>query len=752
MLGPLRNPNKIFKWITAKIRSMRTKRGITTSQALISVVVIVILAAAGLYVGLSVSVKPSTLTVTQTSTSVTTATTVSTVSSTTTSSTTTPHVTPSTFTYEAAETIQSLDPSVSFFSYDYNIMQNVYEPLLWFNGTSGTSVIPWLAKGYTQSADLKTYNFTLRSGVVFADGEPVNSTSVYFALNRILVEDGSTPTGHGTQASFLLWGLVNSSLSSTLCSCSQTYNKNYVDAVLAQNFVQVTGPLTFTIHVKNPSVAFAFILAGDMNSVPLPPNYVMQQDLALWKVSSTGYKLPYPTLSGSTTTQIRQYFYDEAATCDTGITPSGCGTTYLDGSANGAKAGTGPYVIQSVNPTTNTIVITANPNYWGGPYQFLGGQKITPKIQTVVFKFVPDQTTREIDLQNAAKSGLALAIDVEAPNLYDVADRGAWLKQSKLVSVLQGVSIFGPFTTYNVQFIHWVTNVTNPLTGNFYKFQPFADRRLRLAFSDAVNMTLMNAQFGNNLGVVANTAIPPGLPPVGTYNPSLKPAYSFNPGEVQRLLLDAMQHPLSTFHFLNGTLARKGLFDNTFGCATLSSSGTCSNPVPQTIQLYVPTGDTFDEQIFTQIAGVINNASGTYNMGLQAQVVPLPSGQLLSDLGHLYSYEFGWIDDYPWVLDFLSPMYAPSGTYTGPDGWNIPLEGTLINKAVTASAAGNLTGLVSISNQMSQIANNAVIDLWTNYPYTFIVMTSNVQGFFWNPSLSTAAAGGVGPEYFATLY
>src|SRR6185437_2079312 len=105
---------------------------------------------------------------------------------------------PTTFTYEAAETPEYLDPGVAYFSYDYNIYQNVYEPLVWYNGTCSTCIIPWLAQGYNVSADLKTYTFTLRQGITFADGEPFNSTAVYFTLNRLLTFDGSTPNAHGT--------------------------------------------------------------------------------------------------------------------------------------------------------------------------------------------------------------------------------------------------------------------------------------------------------------------------------------------------------------------------------------------------------------------------------------------------------------------------------------------------------------------------------------------------------------------------
>jgi len=60
--------------------------------------------------------------------------------------------------------------------------------------------------------------------------------------------------GHGTQASFLVQQLLNTSLSTTLCACTQTYDQKFADAVLAQNFVEVTGPLTLTIMLRIPTL------------------------------------------------------------------------------------------------------------------------------------------------------------------------------------------------------------------------------------------------------------------------------------------------------------------------------------------------------------------------------------------------------------------------------------------------------------------------------------------------------------------
>jgi len=641
----------------------------------------------------------------------------------------------STITWETLNTPQYIDPQISYLSYDYGIMQNVYEPLLWYNGTSGDTTVPWLAQNYTASSDFKTYSFTLRSGLKFADGEPVDSTSVYFALNRALIEDGSTPVGHGTQGSWILQQLLNTAYSTALGG-TVTYNSSYVNAVLAENFVSITGPTTFTINAMHPNAAFNIILtipAAD----PVAPNYVMQHDLALWNQSSTGYKLPYPSLSGAPDemTMIKDYFYDLVATCNAGVTPSGCGTTYLDHSNQGSMAGSGPYWIQSVDQSTNDIAMQANPNYWGGPYS----TKITPSYQTALINYVPDVSTREIDLRSAASSGAAFLLgpgDLPNDHLYDVADRSLWVNSHQLQSTISGVSLYGMYSGYATNFDPFVTNATNIFTGKPFSFQPFADRRFRLAFADSVNMSSIIANVGNGVGEPALNVVPPGLPPAGAFNPNITPAYSYNPDAVQSLLLDAMMHPLTSFNLKNGSAAPPSTFNNAFGCTTLSSSGTCSNPIPQTITLAAPTGDTLDIDVMNTIASTVNNVSTTYNMGLTVTVEPVPLGTEVTESfsGNLYMYALGWVDDYPWVVDFLGPMYNPNDVYTGADGWNIPQMATLYNEAVNATTTNNIPALINATDAMNTLANQAVMYLWTWYPESFYTMTSNIQGFFWNPS------------------
>jgi len=49
---------------------------------------------------------------------------------------------------------------------------------------------------------------------------------------------------------------------------------------------------------------------------------------------------------------------------------------------------------------------------------------------------------------------------------------------------------------------------------------------------------------------------------------------------------------------------------------------------------------------------------------------------------------------------------------------------------------------------MSALANREVMDIWTFYPYIYMVMTSNVRGFYFNPAIYTTGE----PQYFAALY
>ena len=195
-----------------------SKRGISRTVAVIIIVVILVAAAAGVYY-ISTSGGQSTTTTSSSATTTTTTSSSATTGPTSTTTTTTGAQVPSTLTYETSETAQFLDPQVLYDIYGSSVVSmNSYEPLFSYNGTDGVDAVPWLAAGATLSSGGHTLTVNLRSGITFADGEPFNSSAVYFSYNRILIMDGSAPIGHGTQASWIFQQLLNTSLSTTLCA------------------------------------------------------------------------------------------------------------------------------------------------------------------------------------------------------------------------------------------------------------------------------------------------------------------------------------------------------------------------------------------------------------------------------------------------------------------------------------------------------------------------------------------------------
>jgi ABC-type transport system substrate-binding protein len=626
----------------------------------------------------------------------------------------------------SSEASTCLDPPIAYYVASEGILQNVYEPLLWYNGTSSTQAIPWLAKSYTLSANGTVASFVLRSNITFADGDPLNSSAVFFSFNRILFDDQASPT-------WMLAQLENRSLSSYF-SGPQNYTQAWAERVLGENFVEITGPLTFDLHVQNPTAALPYLLAETWAAI-VDPTYVMNKDIALWTAPNSTYVLPYQTLTGSFMNRMVEYLKDQASTCYTGV----CAISYLGASTHGSLAGTGPYTIKSVS-IGRSVVLQARQDYWGGPYQFLGGSRMVPHIQTIYVDNVPLQSQRTRDLTLAGSSGRTMMIDInttfDASRLFDVANESDWISHGNVMSVLPNVTVVGPATRFQTNFDAFETNVTGPPIGgvtSYNQFQPFSDIRFRLAFADSVDIAAANKDFNNNLGHVAINAIPPGLPPDGSYNSSNLPEYRYDPTAVQKLLLSAMSDPITRFHFMNGTTAPSGLFNNTFGCAYLDARNICSDPVGRTIALAGVT--PADIGILDDIAATINNISLTYNMGLQVVVHADSYTQLFQNWRQIDMYALGWVADYPYVGDFDMGMFNPQGTYLQIGQWNVSAISHLWSQLTEADSRGDTAGVVSSNDKLNALANQMVLYLWTYYTYGFFAYTSNIQGFYYNPSL-----------------
>jgi ABC-type transport system substrate-binding protein len=604
-----------------------------------------------------------------------------------------------TYVAESGNQFQWLDPAVSYYQFDYEILNNVHEKLLWYNGASSTEIIPWLAESY-QKLTPTQYQFKLRQGITFQDGTPFNAKAVWFSLNRLLIMDGTSGTGdHGTQAAWIVQQMLDTSLS-TYFGGTQTYDAAWVQKVLAQNFVEIVDPYTINMNIKNPTTQFEYLLGNEWADI-VSPSFVVSHDFP----SSCKTSVCAPDDIDYTA-----YFNHIAGHGEVEM-------NYLNLPTKGSKAGTGPYYVESVDATTYEIVLKANANYWGGPKNW-NGPPISLAMKTVDYLYVPDLATRILDI----KAGKASAIQVSASDIYSVADRDQWLTNGKLISVMPGVTLYGPFPQFVTDWYNFITNVTDT-SGKLRTFQPFADLRFRLAVSCSVNLTDANINIHNRLGAVADNLIPPGTAPEGSYNANIKPIYSFDLKKAEALLVDARDHPLTQFVDVNGNPYKPGTIDNSLG-----------PDKPHTIEMYVGAGDVLDQRILSTMASNLNQISSRNKLGLTFTIVPVPGGAYytMASKHQIYMYWGGWVADYNHLIDWLGPMLQPAGAYPAWNNMNYTTLNDLNKQAVEADARGDVQGLLKANNDMQTFANQQVIYMYTFYELNYATRTSFLRGYYWN--------------------
>jgi peptide/nickel transport system substrate-binding protein len=95
---------------------------------------------------------------------------------------------------------QSMDESTVFDNNSIYIIEQITQPLYTVT-SNGKGVQPWLATGYTASADKKTYTFTLRKGIKFSTGQPMTSADVKFSLEQTMKASAG-------------WGYIDAAISS----------------------------------------------------------------------------------------------------------------------------------------------------------------------------------------------------------------------------------------------------------------------------------------------------------------------------------------------------------------------------------------------------------------------------------------------------------------------------------------------------------------------------------------------------------
>jgi len=186
----------------------------------------------------------------------------------------------------AFDDIISLDPAEAFEISAGELMGNAYERLVRFDINDPSKLYGDLAKGWTVSADGRTYSFELKPGLKFASGNALTAEDVVWSLQRAVLLD-KPPAFILTQFGF---------------------SKDKV-----KDLIKATGPLTLTIETDK-AYAPSFVL----NCLTANVAAVVDKKLLLSKEAAgdLGYGWLKTNYAGSGPLKIREWRANEIVTLE----------------------------------------------------------------------------------------------------------------------------------------------------------------------------------------------------------------------------------------------------------------------------------------------------------------------------------------------------------------------------------------------------------------------------------------------------
>jgi len=266
----------------------------------------------------------------------------------------------------------TLDPALAYDTASGEVIQNVYETLVFYDGIATDKFIPQLAESWTTSEDGTVWTFTIRQVVKFHDGGDLTPSDVAYSFQRGLLQGGySSPQWLLAEPFFGVGmddisGLVDDFASA---DSRETLVANPADKLVAacetvkSKIVADDAAGTVTMTLAQPWGPFLATIAQSWGSV---------MDME-WTVANGGW-------DGSCDTWQNYYAMVSA---DDPFSPI----------ANG----TGPYKLDHWTPGEETVLVRFD-EYWGEP----------AKTERVAIKIISEFGTRFAMMQ----AGEADFIDV----------------------------------------------------------------------------------------------------------------------------------------------------------------------------------------------------------------------------------------------------------------------------------------------------------------------------------------------------
>jgi ABC-type transport system substrate-binding protein len=273
-----------------------------------------------------------------------------------------------TFTYATIGDALTMDPAWAYDTASGEIIQNVYETLIFYDGEQPAKFVPMLADKWDVSTDGKTYTFHLHPGVKFSNGDPMTASDVAYSFERGLLQGGTaSPQWLMTEA------FLGSSVNDIAEVVDPTGTLDDDQANLAK-----ADPAKLTAACQQVMAAFKADDTANTVTMTLaqPWGPFLPTIAQTWgAIVDQKWAMSNKTWDGSCDTWTKYY----------GVTDD---TDPLSKIMNG----TGPFVLDHWT-AGQEIVLTANPTYWGGQ-----GNK-QPTLKRVVVQIIPEWSTRFAELQ-----------------------------------------------------------------------------------------------------------------------------------------------------------------------------------------------------------------------------------------------------------------------------------------------------------------------------------------------------------------
>ena len=265
---------------------------------------------------------------------------------------------PNTFFHVVFGEPETLDPALGYDTASNEIIQNIYEPLVFYDGVYTDKFMPMLASSWDVSDDGITYTFNIRSGVKFHEGQDLTAEDVAYTFQRGLLIGGRS--GPQWLLSEPFFGVGKSDITCLVDGCASADDRDSLVANSSAALVNACEKVKSVIVADDANGTVTMTLAQPWG--PFIPTIAQTWGGILDK----DWAIDHGAWDGSCDTW--QDYYAESAESDP-----------LSRIANG----TGPFKLDDWK-ISEELVMVRNDNYWRPP----------AKLARIVTKYVNEWGTR----------------------------------------------------------------------------------------------------------------------------------------------------------------------------------------------------------------------------------------------------------------------------------------------------------------------------------------------------------------------